>query len=339
MSTEVNYLILFDKNNFQFSGVERFTKLIGLIEGVSINGDLNVISFSGSDFSYQLVSEGDRFETHKTELFDLVINSKKNEQNIDNLSKLLREIRTIVSNQKGTITPVFDGISAYYAEKAYPVVHNIENLMRKLYTKFTLVQLGPKWIDSIPKDVGGAQKAPQNGYNPLYDFDFITISELLFTDYPSKQIDSTVLKEIKEGKLSSEEIESYIPTSNWERYFTELVECESKYLEKRWKQLYELRNKIAHNKQFTKLDLNNMKRVSEEVKGKLLPALDKISSISIPEISLPASKETEVVEGELCEKAVLTVVEKDSKEEANSDFGTIATVALVGAFLAAIARV
>lgn len=336
MSTDVNYLILFDKSNFQFNGVETFSKLIDLVEGISINDDL--ISFNGSNYKYKLDSEGDKFETHKTEMFDLVIESKKNEQDIDNLSKLLREIRTIVSNQKGTITPVFDGISAYYAEKAYPVVHNIENLMRKLYTKFTLIQLGPKWIDSIPEDVGGIKKAPQNGYNPLYDFDFITISDLLFTDYPSKKIDSEVLKDIKQGKLSADEIETYIPTSNWKRYFTELVDCESQYLEKRWKQLYELRNKIAHNKLFTKSDLDNVKKVSEEVKSKLLPALDKISSISVPEIALPVSKEAEVIEGELCDDIVATL-DKPSNNENTSEFGTIATVALVGAFLAAIARV
>ncbi|WP_199465309.1 HEPN domain-containing protein [Vibrio sp. bablab_jr001] len=337
MSTEVNYLILFDKNNFQFSGVEKFSKLIGLVEGIEINDELNVILYNGSEYRFQLVSEGDRFEAHKTEMFDLMIESKKNEHDIDNLSKLLREIRTIVSNQQGTLTPVFDGVSAYYAEKAYPVVHNIENLMRKLYTKFTLIQLGPKWIDSIPKDVAGAPKLQQSGHNPLYDFDFITINDLLFTDYPSKQIDSTVLKDIKQGKLSPEEIENYIPTSNWERYFTELVECESKYLQKRWKQLYELRNKIAHNKLFTKSDLDNVKKISEEVKSKLIPALEKISSVNIPEIALPASKEADAVEGELCKKEVVAVDGKQEDEQ-TSDLGTIATIALVGAFLAAIAR-
>ncbi|EKJ1030775.1 hypothetical protein PIF54_003450 [Vibrio cholerae] len=336
MSTEVNYLILFDKKNFQFNGVETFSKLIGLVEGIDINDDLNIVSYNGSEFQFHLVSEGDRFETHETEMFDLMIESKKNEHDIENLSKLLREIRTIVSNQQGTLTPVFDGVSAYYAEKAYPVVHNIENLMRKLYTKFTLIQLGPKWIDSIPKDVSGTPKSPQNGHNPLYDFDFITISDLLFTDYPSKQIDSSVLKDIKQGKLSPEEIETYIPTSNWERYFTELVECESKYLQKRWKQLYELRNKIAHNKLFTKADLDNVKKVSEEVKSKLVPALEKISSVNIPELALPASKESDAIEGELCKNEVVSVDKQEN--ESTSDLGTIATVALVGAFLAAIAR-
>ncbi|MDW6093081.1 HEPN domain-containing protein [Vibrio rhizosphaerae] len=333
MSTEINYLILFDKKNFQFNGVERFSKLIGLVEGIEINEDLSSISYNGSEFKYQLFSEGDRFENHETEMFDLVIESKKNESDIGNLSELLREIRTTISNQQGTLTPVFDGISAYYAEKAYPIVHNIENLMRKLYTKFTLIQLGPKWIDSIHTDVGGKQKLPKNGHNPLYDFDFITINDLLFKDYPSKQIDSMVLNKIKQGELKPKDIEKYIPTSNWERYFNDLVECESEYLEKRWRNLYELRNKIAHNKLFTKSDLDNVKKIAEEVKIKLIPALEKISSVSLP----PVLNESEIIEGELYPHDVSTADNK-LDEDYSGEIGVIATVALVGAFLAAIAR-
>ncbi|HDX8454704.1 TPA: hypothetical protein RQN21_004309 [Aeromonas hydrophila] len=337
MNTEVNYLILFDRKKFQFSGVEKFSKLIGLIDGITINDDSSHISYCGSNYDFNLNSEGDRFETHETEMFDITIGSKKNEQDIDNLSKMLREIRTIVSNQQGTLTPVFDGISAFYAEKAYPVIHNIENLMRKLYTKFTLMQLGPKWIDSIPKDVGGTQKYPQNGHNPLYDFDFITINDLLFKDYPSKQIDSSVLKEIQQGKMSPDDIKNYIPTSNWERYFSTLVECESEYLQKRWKQLYELRNKIAHNKQFTKTDLDDVRKISEEVKNKLTPALDKISSIKIPEIPLPVSEQMEIIEGEFCGSDFIPTNQK-SESSASGTIGTIATGALIGAFLASLTR-
>jgi hypothetical protein len=334
MGTEVNYLILFDKKIFQFSGVERFSALIGLAEGIKVDSEKSEITFNSSIFSYSLTSEGDRFENHETELFDLQIESKKNEQDVENLFQLLREIRIIVSNQKGTITPVFDGVSAYYAEKAYPIIHHIENLMRKLYTKFTLVQLGPKWVDSIPNEVGSSSKVLPNGHNPLYDFDFITISELLFKDYPTKQIDSVVLTNIKKGAISPEDIEAYIPTSNWERYFSEMVDCESKYLENRWKKLYSLRNKIAHNKLFSKSDLNDVKKISEEVKLKLNQALETISSASIETVSLPTPKDAEVLEGELCQDSIPTVETEDS----DNNLGGLVTLALVGAFLGAIAR-
>ncbi|MUJ39651.1 HEPN domain-containing protein [Aliivibrio fischeri] len=338
MSTEVNYLILFDKKNFQFSGTDTFIKLLNLLDGVTANHES--ISFKNSTFGFSLACEGDRFENHKTELFDLEIISNKNEKDVENLSLLLREIRIIVSNQKGTITPVFDGVSAFYAEKAYPHIHHIENLMRKLYSKFTLIKLGPQWVDSIPSEVAKPQKKGcVSGSNPLYDMDFITINDLLFKEHPIKEITSDVLKKIKAGSVSSEDIEPYIPTSNWTRYFSELVDCESNYLETRWKKLYDLRNKIAHNKLFTQSDLVDVKKITEDVKSKLLPALTKISTLEVtlidgPSVSLPQEANA-VLEGELCTNELTTV---KCESEKDPDLGGLATLALVVGFLAAISR-
>lgn len=336
MNTEVNYLILFDKKKFQFSGVDTFIKLINLLDDVIATNDS--IKFKGSEFGFGLTSEGDRFENHDTELFDLVINSNKNEKDVENLALLLREIRITVSNQQGTITPVFDGISAFYAEKAYPHIHHIENLMRKLYSKFALIKLGPQWIDSIPDDV--AVSGNKNGENPLYDMDFITINDLLFKEHPLKEITPNILKKLKVGDISIEEIEPYVPASNWVRHFSDLVDCESNYLETRWKKLYELRNKIAHNKQFTKPNLEDVKKITEDVKSKLLPAFTKISALEITEVATPTAalpKENKPpIEGELCKGDIVKQDGEAVVEE--SDLGGLATLALVVGFLAAISK-
>lgn len=339
MNTEVNYLILFDKKKFQFSGADTFIKLINLLDDVVATNDS--IKFKGSEFGFGLTSEGDRFENHDTELFDLVITSNKNEKDVEHLAQLLREIRITVSNQQGTITPVFDGVSAFYAEKAYPHIHYIENLMRKLYSKFALIKLGPQWIDSIPDDVAvSGNKNGVNGSNPLYDMDFITINDLLFKEHPLKEITPDILKKLKAGDISSEEIEPYVPASNWVRHFSELVDCESNYLETRWKKLYELRNKIAHNKQFTKPDLEDVKKITEDVKSKLLPAFTKISALEITEVETPTvglPKESKPpIEGELCKG---DTVQKDSEAvNKENDLGGVATLALVVGFLAAISK-
>lgn len=39
MNTEVNYLILFDKKKFQFSGTDTFIKLISLLDDVIATND------------------------------------------------------------------------------------------------------------------------------------------------------------------------------------------------------------------------------------------------------------------------------------------------------------
>lgn len=188
MSSEINYLILFNKKNFQFTGCERFLSLIGLIDDITINISESIITYKGSSYIFSLKNEGQHFEAKDVELFDLLIKSNKNNKDIEVLSSLLREIRIVVSNQKGTLTPVFDGISAYYAEKAYPLIHFIENSMRKLYSKFTLIKLGPSWVNSIPSNVGTNSTNNNNGNNPLYDFDFIKISDLYLMNMQLKKL-------------------------------------------------------------------------------------------------------------------------------------------------------
>lgn len=331
MNSEVNYLILFNKKNFQFSGSERFCSLIELVDDITFDKDKSIINYKNSSYHYSLVNEDQEFENQNMELFDLLIESKRNETDIENLSELLREIRVIVSNQKGTLTPVFDGVSAYYAEKAYPMIHFIENSMRKLYVKFTLIKLGPAWVDSIPENVGGKKLNNNNGNNPLYDLDFIKISELLFNEYATKEMSSEILKDIKDGTVNISEIEEYIAQSNWDRYFSSLVDCESNYLEIRWKKLYNLRNKIAHNKLFTKNDLNEVKKITDEVKEKLLPAFDKISSsdIKIPLAPTVLPQDSQVIEEDSL------VVQKNNE---NVTLGTLAAGALVFTFLAALSK-
>ena len=333
MSSEVNYLILFNKKNFQFTGCKRFLSLIELVDEIGFDREASIINYKDSVYTYSLKNEGEHFETKDTELFDLLIMAKKNEKDIENLSSLLREIRIIVSNQKGTLTPVFDGISAYYAERAYPLIHFIENSMRKLYSKFTLIKLGPTWVNSIPSEVGVNKATNTNSNNPLYDLDFINLSQLLFNEFSTKEITAEVLKGISDGSILASDINEYVPQSNWERYFSSIVECESNYLESRWKKLYTLRNKIAHNKLFTKDDLNDVKKITEEIKVKLIPAFDKVSAVEIKSIPIPLPQETKLISGELCETEP-----EEKKPSIEDSLGGLATVALLIGFFATLSK-
>ncbi|MCH2089119.1 MAG: HEPN domain-containing protein [Pseudoalteromonas sp.] len=334
MKTEVNYLVVFDKVKLQYSSVEKIKKLIGMIDGFAISE--NQVSFNGSNFS--LIINEEKIEIEKYEkmmLIDLTISSRSNENDIDNFSRLLREIRMFVSNNNGSLVPVFDGISAFYAEKAYPYVHLIENLMRQLFAKFLLIKLGPSWADSIPSEITSRGNGKES--NPLYELDFIQINDLLFKEYAAKEADSEFLKGLKENGKVDNTIEEYIPQSNWVRYFQPLVNCEASYIQKRWEKLYSLRNKIAHNKLFTKEDFNEVKKVTDEVKSKLIPAIDKISKIVIKSTITP-----EKVTADAINVNSIKTIENLPKEIAaprNSDdwSGALLLGGLFGAFIAAAA--
>ncbi|MGR5905624.1 hypothetical protein ACT7DI_17350 [Bacillus paranthracis] len=77
------------------------------------------------------------------------------------------------------------------------------------------------------------------------------------------------------------ELKSYVPKSNWERYFSKIVSCEHEYLKKRWEILYDLRCKIAHNNRMNREDYNKTETLVLELKDKLQAAIDNLDKISI----------------------------------------------------------
>ncbi|MFG3826309.1 hypothetical protein ACGI6H_34825, partial [Escherichia coli] len=59
----------------------------------------------------------------------------------------------------GSTQIIWDDISKYYSIQAYPLIHEIENLMRKLITKFMIHNVGLSWTkDSVPKEFSEALK-------------------------------------------------------------------------------------------------------------------------------------------------------------------------------------
>src|SRR5688572_12149441 len=59
--------------------------------------------------------------------------------------ELLKMFREIVFKAGGKINILWDDLSTYYSSKAYPLVHQTENLLRKLISKFMLVSIGMNW--------------------------------------------------------------------------------------------------------------------------------------------------------------------------------------------------
>ena len=77
------------------------------------------------------------------------------------------------------------------------------------------------------------------------------------------------------------ELKQYLPKSNWDKYFSTIIDCEKDFLEGRWTSLYELRNKIAHNSKFTKDDYEHVKRLVAEIKEKVESSFYKIDQRAI----------------------------------------------------------
>ncbi|HMJ07611.1 MAG TPA: hypothetical protein VK468_01315 [Pyrinomonadaceae bacterium] len=218
---------------------------------------------------------------------------------IELYAKAVRTFRGAVSDAGGQLQTLSNDISAYYSEKCYPVLHYVENLMRKLLKFFMVTQVGKDWlVEAAPKDVKDAlTKSKRSEYgDALYDLDFIHLGDFLFKSYPrrplSDLVDAIDAAESVES-LDVSDFEAFKPRSNWDRYFSEKVDCTDEYLKTRWEQLYDLRCKIAHNVVISKADYDQVLKLSAEVSEKLESAFDKIDQISIP------AQEKELVAEEL----------------------------------------
>jgi hypothetical protein len=211
------------------------------------------------------------------------------EEQIDEFAKISRALRQVFVDAGGQIETLRNDISAFYAAKCYPLIHNLENLMRKLLNYFMVTQVGKEWhAEASPKDVKDAiSKSNRHEYgDALYELDFIDLGDLLFKAYQSKPISS--LYEVigtaeKPEDLSVETLKDFIPKSNWERYFSSVVECTDEYLKKRWDELYKLRCKVAHNAIVNKSDYEGIFSLTAEVADKLENAVANIGSIDVPD--------------------------------------------------------
>lgn len=223
MKTE--YLISIDKSQNIAIKTSAFRNMLSSVDGIKIND--NIIKFNNKSFNYSL----QLYEIRDTDYicYHLVVecacdtDDLKSEY-IKQYQELLRRIRQILNNQSMKFEILWDDISYKCSQKAYPLIYEIENLTRKLLTKFMLINIGTKWEkENIPSAINQSKNNQKNinqNNGLLYRLDFIELSDFLFKEYPLKSDLSELIKYIKEKRdIPCSLAENFVPKSNWDRYF------------------------------------------------------------------------------------------------------------------------
>ena len=218
---------------------------------------------------------------------------KQNKSHLDKLIELKRFVNKIIKESKHgfCITTLWDDTSFYYSRISYPLINEVENLMRKLIFKFMFMNMGSKWFSkAAPPDlIKKLNNKKENNEKhiieeSLFELYFINLKDILFNDYPNPNL-SQIYKKIKSAKkindLDLTEIQDVVPKSNWDRYFSKLIDY--KNLDNNWKKLNGLRNKIAHNKLIEKGDYEEIVNLTSKIKKSLVKAIDKLDEIQIKE--------------------------------------------------------
>ncbi|HEJ2992775.1 HEPN domain-containing protein [Pseudomonas mediterranea] len=278
---KVEYLTIINSKEGFCNTTSSFNNLIQSYGSVDIKN--KYIIFDGARFDYDVQRGEIQNNSH---LFYHVRLGCPSDRDVSTFLSLLKSIRTILAKvSEKPVEVLWDDVSSSLSYAAYPVIHEIENMMRKLITKFMLTKIGLGWTkEAVPKEVSESirTKKSSTGNNYLFETDFIQLSDFLFRPYSTAN-SSKLLEKLRSALSASdiniEELKELVPTSNWERYFQPIVSCKSEYLQTRWARLYDLRCLVAHNNFIGHEDFDNILKISGEVKEKLSEALSKLDSI------------------------------------------------------------
>jgi hypothetical protein len=252
---------------------------------------------SNLEVQYDIVCE--EIHSKGERIFNLKMLCREVEK-IKDFTALTRKIKKIalkINPDKTQIHTIQDDIGSHYSIKAYPIIHNIENTLRKLISKFMIINVGMDWFkealhDDISKDLEKKKKTEIfNDY--LQNLDFIDLSNVLFK--PFRSLSSYDFDKILKEARTKEEIEfdtlkKFVPKSNWERYFSQIVQIDGLVLQEKWTKLYDIRNDVAHNRYLTKARYDELNIIIDSIKpifDKALENLDKIK-LSLIDIDLIA---------------------------------------------------
>ena len=150
----VEMLLIVNKDTSFGRSPSAYKKIIEASEEVIFSP--KELKFKEQSFKYDISEYGSNKETISVKL---TLNDVS-EDNLITFSRLTRLFKKISSESNlGSTQIIWDDISKYYSIQAYPLIHEIENLMRKLITKFMIHNVGLSWTkDSVPKEFSEALK-------------------------------------------------------------------------------------------------------------------------------------------------------------------------------------
>lgn len=285
---ELEYLIISKRDEEFCSDKTSFENLLSVDTSLNIDKEKHIITDLSSGFNVKYKLEYYDNDNRSERVFDLLLNTQ-NDDSSEEFSQIARKIRKIVIkiNSEVTVCTIRNDIGRKKSILAYPIIFDVENLMRRLIYRFMYINVGMQWVnqalsDDIKKSMGNKNRSNLGDY--LHNLDFIELSSLLFQTYTNIPFQTFQNKLIELSDLHQFDIthlEDIIPKSNWERYFSNVIKVDNKDFEKKWRKLYDLRNLVAHNNFIDSVDFDLIKKISSEITNNLQTALQKLNDIKL----------------------------------------------------------
>jgi hypothetical protein len=203
-----------------------------------------------------------------------------------------------------------DDISTRIANDIYPLINKLENQLRRYLVKFFITKIGVDWWEvTAPKNFNekiGLRKNNEKNFSQLVDtdvtlIDFDDLGELVYkqTSGFNKQ-ESIIDRVMLTNSLNDLDNLKQELQGNYTKYFKEAFQINN--FEKKWKNLFEIRNKVAHNNLFTKLDFDTANELVGDLTKIINDAEYKIEDfkfsieekVALREATIEAVKDAEI---------------------------------------------
>lgn len=166
-----------------------------------------------------------------------------------------------------------DDISTKISNEIYPLINQVENLLRRYLVKFFTQKIGVDWWDvTAPKQFTekiNTRKGNEKIFSTLADtdvtlIDFDDLGELIYKQTTGFNKQENIISRVMNANTQEElNILKQELQGNYTKYFKEAFQDNN--FEKKWKTLFEIRNKVAHNNLFVNNDLEVAKQLVSDL--------------------------------------------------------------------------
>ncbi|MEG3438084.1 Swt1 family HEPN domain-containing protein [Pannus brasiliensis CCIBt3594] len=201
---------------------------------------------------------------------------------------------------------VKDEISKEIAIQIYPYIFRAENSLRAYITKFMTTKIGVKrWTEEAGKVNGNKTAYKNNGKefatyidDTLYERNYDELDKYIYGISSGCMTTKDLIEKINElDEENPEEIRKLKEAikSNYYKFFKESFK--DKKFQQNWEDSYKIRNKVAHNKLFTQKDLEEAKKIYQDLIQTIEGAEQELDQLILtPEEVISIQKEVNSIE-------------------------------------------
>lgn len=166
-----------------------------------------------------------------------------------------------------------DDVSAKVAVDIYPLVNEVENALRRYITKFFTLKIGVNWWNTnFPKqliDKIKVRKENDNIFSGFVDLDvslidFNDLGEVIYKHVAGFNKQENIMNKIMQANSPEDlaKLKGDLQT-NYNKFFK--TAFQDNQFEKKWRELFSIRNKVAHNIYFSMEELRAAERLHDEL--------------------------------------------------------------------------